>query len=45
MYFLFSMTDQPTPAVVEAHDMDGPSKTGDDDPEQCTEVSHLLSWI
>lgn len=37
------MTDQPTPAVVEAHDMDGPSKTGDDDPEQCTEVSHLLS--
>ncbi|RVW87922.1 hypothetical protein CK203_033983 [Vitis vinifera] len=24
-------------AVVEAHDMDGPSKTGDDDPEQCTE--------
>lgn len=32
-----SQGDQPTPAVVEAHDMDGPSKTGDDDPEQCTE--------
>ncbi|XP_019077697.1 centromere protein C isoform X2 [Vitis vinifera] len=32
-----SQGDQPTPAVVEAHDMDGPSKTGDDDLEQCTE--------
>ncbi|KAL6334217.1 hypothetical protein AAG906_007464 [Vitis piasezkii] len=34
---LNSSENQPTPAVVEAHDMDGPSKTGDDDPEQCTE--------
>lgn len=40
MYFLISVTDQPTTGIVDDHDREGPSKTADNDPEQCTEVSH-----